>query len=224
MADTTVVGAVVSAASPWRETVAAAGFPEREEDKDERERARKQRGGEKVERSLLVTGFGYDHDDAWATNIDLFREFTDVSRGVRRLGAAAVDMCHVALGIVEAYWEYRLKPWDMAAGVLMVEEAGGAVSRMDGGKFCVFDRSVLVSNGVLHEKIAPNIRINLLNMLFLDSLPTKKVFYAMILIYIRFVSRDVILHEMHIVLQITMILSLHPLDQFWHCFLINLQN
>ncbi|XP_020974266.1 phosphatase IMPL1, chloroplastic isoform X5 [Arachis ipaensis] len=177
-----------------------------------------------VERSLLVTGFGYDHDDAWATNIDLFREFTDVSRGVRRLGAAAVDMCHVALGIVEAYWEYRLKPWDMAAGVLMVEEAGGAVSRMDGGKFCVFDRSVLVSNGVLHEKIAPNIRINLLNMLFLDSLPTKKVFYAMILIYIRFVSRDVILHEMHIVLQITMILSLHPLDQFWHCFLINLQN
>ncbi|XP_016185899.1 phosphatase IMPL1, chloroplastic-like isoform X1 [Arachis ipaensis] len=107
-----------------------------------------------VERSLLVTGFGYDHDDAWATNIDLFREFTDVSRGVRRLGAAAVDMCHVALGIVEAYWEYRLKPWDMAAGVLMVEEAGGAVSRMDGGKFCVFDRSVLVSNGVLHEKVS----------------------------------------------------------------------
>ncbi|CAJ1975534.1 unnamed protein product [Sphenostylis stenocarpa] len=110
-----------------------------------------------VEQSLLVTGFGYDHDDAWATNIDLFKEFTDVSRGVRRLGAAAVDMCHVALGIVEAYWEYRLKPWDMAAGVLMVEEAGGAVSRMDGGKFCVFDRSVLVSNGVLHAKLLDRI-------------------------------------------------------------------
>ncbi|WVZ18459.1 hypothetical protein V8G54_005781 [Vigna mungo] len=105
-----------------------------------------------VEQSLLVTGFGYDHDDAWSTNIDLFKEFTDVSRGVRRLGAAAVDMCHVALGIVEAYWEYRLKPWDMAAGVLMVEEAGGTVSRMDGGKFCVFDRSVLVSNGLLHTE------------------------------------------------------------------------
>ncbi|XP_014494458.1 phosphatase IMPL1, chloroplastic [Vigna radiata var. radiata] len=106
-----------------------------------------------VEQCLLVTGFGYDHDDAWATNIDLFKEFTDVSRGVRRLGAAAVDMCHVALGIVEAYWEYRLKPWDMAAGVLMVEEAGGTVSRMDGGKFCVFDRSVLVSNGLLHTEL-----------------------------------------------------------------------
>ena len=50
----------------------------------------------------------------------LIKEFTDVSRGVRRLGAAAVDMCHVALGIAESYWEYRLKPWDMAAGVLVV--------------------------------------------------------------------------------------------------------
>ncbi|KAL8108614.1 phosphatase IMPL1, chloroplastic isoform X2 [Apium graveolens] len=112
---------------------------------------------DKVERSLLVTGFGYEHDDAWTTNINLFKEFTDVSRGVRRLGAAAVDMCHVALGIVESYWEYRLKPWDMAAGVLIVEEAGGTVSCMDGGKFSVFDRSVLVSNGVLHEKLLERI-------------------------------------------------------------------
>ncbi|XP_031504960.1 phosphatase IMPL1, chloroplastic [Nymphaea colorata] len=112
---------------------------------------------DQVERSLLVTGFGYEHDDAWATNIDLFKEFTDISRGVRRLGAAAVDMCHVALGIVEAYWEYRLKPWDMAAGVLIVEEAGGTVTRMDGGNFCVFDRSVLVSNGVLHRKLLERI-------------------------------------------------------------------
>ncbi|KAG9458718.1 hypothetical protein H6P81_003226 [Aristolochia fimbriata] len=112
---------------------------------------------EQVERSLLVTGFGYEHDDAWATNIDLFREFTDISRGVRRLGAAAVDMCHVALGIVEAYWEYRLKPWDMAAGILIVEEAGGTVTCMDGEKFCVFDRSVLVSNGRLHEQLLQRI-------------------------------------------------------------------
>ncbi|RWR85721.1 Inositol monophosphatase [Cinnamomum micranthum f. kanehirae] len=112
---------------------------------------------EQVERSLLVTGFGYEHDDAWLTNINLFKEFTDISRGVRRLGAAAVDMCHVALGIVEAYWEYRLKPWDMAAGVLIVEEAGGAVTCMDGRKFCVFDRSVLVSNGVLHAKLLERI-------------------------------------------------------------------
>ncbi|KAH0719230.1 phosphatase IMPL1, chloroplastic [Solanum tuberosum] len=112
---------------------------------------------DKVEQSLLVTGFGYEHDDPWATNMELFKEFTDVSRGVRRLGAAAVDMCHVALGIAEAYWEYRLKPWDMAAGVLIVEEAGGTVSCMDGGSFSVFDRSVLVSNGLLHAKLLEKI-------------------------------------------------------------------
>lgn len=110
-----------------------------------------------VEQSLLVTGFGYEHDDAWATNMELFKQFTDISRGVRRLGAAAVDMCHVALGIVESYWEYRLKPWDMAAGVLIVEEAGGTVTCMNGERFCVFDRSVLVSNGVLHAKLLERI-------------------------------------------------------------------
>ncbi|KAG8069880.1 hypothetical protein GUJ93_ZPchr0006g40657 [Zizania palustris] len=108
---------------------------------------------DKVEQSLLVTGFGYEHDDAWLTNINLFKEFTDVSRGVRRLGSAAADMSHVGLGITEAYWEYRLKPWDMAAGVLIVEEAGGVVSRMDGGEFTVFDRSVLVSNGLVHDQL-----------------------------------------------------------------------
>ncbi|PAN04236.1 hypothetical protein PAHAL_1G051000 [Panicum hallii] len=108
---------------------------------------------DKVEQSLLVTGFGYEHDDAWTTNINLFKEFTDISRGVRRLGSAAADMSHVGLGITEAYWEYRLKPWDMAAGVLIVEEAGGVVTRMDGGAFTVFDRSVLVSNGLVHGQL-----------------------------------------------------------------------
>ncbi|WVZ77736.1 hypothetical protein U9M48_025563 [Paspalum notatum var. saurae] len=110
-----------------------------------------------VEQSLLVTGFGYEHDDAWTTNINLFKEFTDISRGVRRLGSAAADMSHVGLGITEAYWEYRLKPWDMAAGVLIVEEAGGVVTRMDGGEFTVFDRSVLVSNGVVHGQLLDRI-------------------------------------------------------------------
>jgi len=112
---------------------------------------------DKVEQSLLVTGFGYEHDDAWTTNINLFKEFTDISRGVRRLGSAAADMSHVGLGISEAYWEYRLKPWDMAAGVLIVEEAGGVVTRMDGGAFTVFDRSVLVSNGLVHGQLLDRI-------------------------------------------------------------------
>ncbi|TYH16944.1 hypothetical protein ES288_A05G154600v1 [Gossypium darwinii] len=107
---------------------------------------------DKVEQSLLVTGFGCEHDDAWNTNFELFKEFTGISRGVRRLGGAAVDMCHVALGVTEGYWEYRLKPWDITAAVLIIEEAGGVVTRMDGGKLCVFDKSVLVSNGAIHAK------------------------------------------------------------------------
>lgn len=106
-----------------------------------------------IRRSLVVTGFGYEHDEAWSANIELFKEFTDITQGVRRLGSAAIDMCHVAAGMVEGYWEYRLKPWDMAAGVLIVEEAGGTVTTMDGRAFSVFDRSVLVSNGFVHEQI-----------------------------------------------------------------------
>ena len=105
---------------------------------------------DEVTRSLLVTGFGYEHDEAWSANLDLFRHFTDVSQGVRRLGAAAVDLCHVAAGCIEGYWEYRLKPWDVAAGVLIVEEAGGRVTTMDGLAFSVFSRSLLASNDALH--------------------------------------------------------------------------
>jgi len=103
-----------------------------------------------VRRSLLVTGFGYEHDAAWEANLRLFRTFTGASQGVRRLGAASVDMCHVALGVVDAFWEYRLKPWDVAAGVLIAEEAGGRVTTMDGLPYSVFQRSVLVTNDALH--------------------------------------------------------------------------
>ncbi len=64
--------------------------------------------------------------------MELFRELTHVSQGVRRLGAASVDLCHVALGIVDAYWEYRLKPWDVAGGLIVVTEAGGRATTMCG--------------------------------------------------------------------------------------------
>lgn len=106
-----------------------------------------------VTRSLLVTGFGYDHGPAWHANHALFKHFTDVSQGVRRLGAASVDLCHVALGVVDAYWEVMLKPWDVAAGVLIVEEAGGRVTTMDGLPYSVFSRSLLATNDALHEAI-----------------------------------------------------------------------
>lgn len=110
-------------------------------------------GTRELVQSLVTTGFGYDHDAAWLANMGLFQTFTDVTRGVRRLGSAGVDMCHVACGLVEAYWEPRLKPWDQAAGALVVEEAGGTVTTMDGRAFSVFDRSVLVSNTHLHDQL-----------------------------------------------------------------------
>lgn len=110
-----------------------------------------------LQRSLLVTGFGYDHDEAWAANMELFKHFTDVTQGVRRLGAAAVDLCHVAMGVADAYWEYRLKPWDVCAGVLVLEEAGGLVTTMRGTPYSVFERSMLASNDRLHAPLLETI-------------------------------------------------------------------
>uniref|UniRef100_A0A7S3QQS6 Inositol-1-monophosphatase n=2 Tax=Dunaliella tertiolecta TaxID=3047 RepID=A0A7S3QQS6_DUNTE len=106
-----------------------------------------------VTRSLLVTGFGYDHGLAWQSNMELFKELTDVSQGVRRLGAAAVDLCHVALGVVDATWEYQLKPWDVTGGCVILLEAGGKLTTMDGQPYSVFSRSMLASNGPLHPQL-----------------------------------------------------------------------
>jgi len=114
--------------------------------------------------SLGVTGFGYEHDEAWMASHDLFRHFTDVTRGVRRLGAASVDLCHVAEGIVDAYWEYRLKPWDMAAGALIVEEAGGRLTTMNGVPFSVFDRSILATNAGVYDAILEQTRPSVENL------------------------------------------------------------
>jgi myo-inositol-1(or 4)-monophosphatase len=127
-----------------------------------------------LRRSLLATGFGYDHGDDWEANMLLWRAFTDECQGVRRLGAASVDLCHCALGVLDCYWEYQLKvllawmrvscrhvtpsvpppqPWDMAAGVVVLLESGGRVTRGDGSPFTVFSRSIVASNGLIHEAV-----------------------------------------------------------------------
>eukprot|EP00983_Pelagomonas_calceolata_P061097 1146663-Pelagomonas_calceolata.AAC.6 len=74
-------------------------------------------------------------------------------QGVRRLGAAAVDLCHVALGVVDATWEYQLKPWDVTGGCVILLEAGGKLTTMDGQPYSVFSRSMLASNGPLHPQL-----------------------------------------------------------------------
>lgn len=104
-----------------------------------------------LSQSLLVTGFGYEHGEPWHANMDLFKAFTDFTQGVRRLGAASIDLCHVAGGLVDGFWEFDLHPWDTAAGILMVEEAGGVVTKMDGNDFSIHDKQILASNGLIHE-------------------------------------------------------------------------
>jgi len=113
---------------------------------------------DQVDQALLVSGFGYNHDAFWELNLQFYKHFTDVSRGVRRLGAASVDLCHVALGITEAYYEFYLKPWDVCAGTLMVREAGGKVTTLDGRDYTVFDKSMLASNGKVHGEMLEHVQ------------------------------------------------------------------
>ena len=103
--------------------------------------------------SLLVTGFGYDHGHKWNFNMELFKKFTDLTQGVRRSGAAAVDLCHAASGKVDGYWEFDVKPWDLAAGALIAERAGAKLTNLKGEKFSIFDNEVLVSNELIHSEM-----------------------------------------------------------------------
>ena len=106
-----------------------------------------------INQSLLVTGFGYEHGEKWSENIELFKIFTDITQGVRRLGAAAIDMCHVASGMVDGYWEFDIKPWDTCAGVLIIQEAGGIVTKIDGNKYLIHNPQILATNGNIHNEM-----------------------------------------------------------------------
>ena len=104
-------------------------------------------------KSLLATGFPYTHDQIWSHNMEHFKLLTDRTQGVRRAGAAALDFCHVARGWLDGFWEYQLGAWDMAAGVLIVEEAGGRVSKMNDESFVLMEREVVASNGLIHQEL-----------------------------------------------------------------------
>ena len=106
-----------------------------------------------------MTGFGYEHDERWERNMILFKRFTDIGQGVRRLGAASVDLCHIASGKVDVFWEFDLHPWDTAAGILIVTEAGGTISKMDGDPFRIYDKQIIASNGLIHNKFIDEIKI-----------------------------------------------------------------
>ena len=107
----------------------------------------------RLSEALLVTGFPYDVQEKVRDLVDLFGRFLSQSRAVRRLGSAALDLCYVAAGRFDAFWEQHLKPWDVAAGALIVEEAGGRVTGMDGSPFDPAAAHLVASNGQLHEEI-----------------------------------------------------------------------
>ena len=101
--------------------------------------------------AMLVTGFPYDVHKRVDEIVGLFGEFVGRARAVRRLGSAAIDLCYVAAGRMDAFWETDLKAWDIAAGALIVAEAGGRVTNTDGEPFVSRSGHVLATNGHLHE-------------------------------------------------------------------------
>jgi myo-inositol-1(or 4)-monophosphatase len=103
--------------------------------------------------SLLVTGFPYDVQTRTDDIVGLFGRFLARARAVRRLGSAALDLCYVAAGRMDGFWEQDLKPWDVAAGILLVEEAGGRVSGFSGAPFSPYGANIVASNGHLHQQM-----------------------------------------------------------------------
>ena len=105
-----------------------------------------------LKESLLATGFP-SHKRHKNPNIHFYHQITLRTHGVRRAGSAALDLCNVASGRFDGFWEFNLNPWDTAAGALIVEEAGGKISRFDGSPFEIDSRETLASNGLIHPAL-----------------------------------------------------------------------
>ena len=105
-----------------------------------------------LQESLLATGFP-SHKRHTNPNIHFYQQLTLRSHGIRRAGAAAMDLCYTAAGRVDGYWEFNLNPWDTAAGVLMVTEAGGTVTSFDGSPFKLDSKEILATNGLIGKEV-----------------------------------------------------------------------
>ena len=108
--------------------------------------------------ALLVTGFPYDMHVRGPELVELFGHFLHRARAVRRLGSAALDLCYVAAGRFDGFWEQHLNPWDVAAGALVVTEAGGRITGMDGAAFDARAGHLVASNGPVHDAMLEVIR------------------------------------------------------------------
>jgi len=111
-----------------------------------------------LEEGLLVTGIPYSVLTTDEDNLDLFAAFCFEGQSVRRLGSAALDFCYVASGRLDGYWELSLYPWDMAAGVLIVQEAGGKVTDLTGNPVDIYGKRHIASNGLIHDAMLQVVR------------------------------------------------------------------
>jgi myo-inositol-1(or 4)-monophosphatase len=129
-----------------------------------------------LQEALTATGFP-SHKRHVSPNIHFYQEFTLRSHGVRRAGSAGLDMAYVACGRLDGFWEFHLNPWDTSAGYLLVEEAGGTVTHMDGGRFTMDSREVLATNGLIKDEM-----VHLFTEMFagrgLGEIPTPAEFAA----------------------------------------------
>lgn len=106
-----------------------------------------------IEKSLLVTGFPYNSDTFKPNPADLFKKFLMKNVPIRRLGSAALDLCWTACGRFDGFWEYNLNAWDVAAGKLILEEAGGKLSNFAGKKYSIYMKEILATNGKIHKNM-----------------------------------------------------------------------
>ncbi|MEZ5360504.1 MAG: inositol monophosphatase family protein [Candidatus Zixiibacteriota bacterium] len=108
----------------------------------------------KLLHSLLATGFPYDIAESRIDNLENFGRMYKHSRGIRRGGSAALDLCYLACGRFDGFWELKLHPWDTAAGLVIVEEAGGKVTQIDGSEYSIYNNTILASNGRIHDQMS----------------------------------------------------------------------
>ena len=113
---------------------------------------------DRLSKSLLITGFPYNFRERIQTVIEQFQKFLVASQAVRRGGSAALDLCYVAAGRLDGFWELYLQPWDTAAGRIILEEAGGRVTDFNGQRFNIYEKEILASNGHIHQEMLAILR------------------------------------------------------------------
>jgi myo-inositol-1(or 4)-monophosphatase len=106
-----------------------------------------------LDKALLATGFPYDRRERAEFYLSFFKAFMVRSQGTRRNGSAALDLCYLACGRIDGFWEFKLHPWDTAAASIIVREAGGTLTDFSGNPFSIWGEETLASNGIIHDEM-----------------------------------------------------------------------